>query len=190
MTPREKICKWHYTKTWPSGKSLPYEYEDAVVVMSIPANYNLALWLGLPSNRVWELTRLWAPPAHRKNLLTEAIAFAVRGFSTLHLADALISYADPNVGHRGGVYRAASWVYLGQSEETRAYRGAEGAIIPRRAFHSGKSFSKKSEIIALGYTEVKLPGKFRFARGITRQGKKAVALKRFELSPVEPEFML
>jgi hypothetical protein len=177
MTPKEIICERHYTKSFPSGKSFVFTYEDAIVVFSIPANYNVARWLGCGKNRVWELTRLWAPDGHRKNLLTQAISFAVGEFHRLGLADALVSYADPNAGHKGGVYRAASWMYLGESEEVRAYRDKKGTIVSRRKFHSGKRHLKKAEILALGYLEHSLPGKSRFARGLTREGKRAVRSK-------------
>lgn len=176
------ICEHHYTRSWPSGKSWIFRYEDAIVVMSIPANYNVARWLGCAKNRVWELTRLWAPDGHRPNLLTEAISRAVQAFRALNVADALISYADPNASHSGGVYKAASWTQLGQSEEGRAYRDASGQIISRRKFHSGSVSMKKAEILARGFVELKLPGKLRFARGLNRIGKRAVLLKAKELS--------
>lgn len=180
MTPQEIkaiIRERHYTRSFPSGKSFCFSYEDAVVVFSIPANYNVARWLGCEKNRVWELTRLWAPDHHRRNLLTQAISYAVGEFHKLKLADALVSYSDPNAGHTGGVYRAASWIYLGESEEVRAYRDMKGLIISRRKFHSGKQHLKKAEILARGYMEHYLPGKSRFARGLTRDGKRAVKAK-------------
>ena len=152
------------------------------MVFSIPANYNVARWLGCDANRVWELTRLWAADGHRKNLLPEAISFAVSKFRALGVADAIISYADPNAGHSGGIYKAASWVALGQSEEARAYRDAEGKIVSRRAFHLGKKHLIKTEILALGYTQLSLPGKLRFARGLTRKGKAAVRKTKVRLA--------
>ena len=175
MNPKALILAHHYTHSWPSGKSVVFSFEDAVIVFSIPANCMVSRWLvGVP-NRVWELTRLWAPDGHRPNLLTQAIAHAVREFHKLKLADALISYADPNVGHKGGVYRAASWVYLGQSEESRAYRGPDGQILSRRKFHSGRIGMTKAQICARGFTQLKLPGKERFARALTRTGKRGIA---------------
>ena len=170
--PRDVIEQNHYTQRWPAGKSISYLYEDAVVVIGIPANYNVARWLGC---RVWELTRLWAPDGHRPNLLTQAISSAVSQFKRRDLADALISYADPNMGHSGGVYRAASWVYLGQSEEGRAYRNPTGIVIARRAFHSGSDHINKAEIEARGFTQLRLPGKHRFARALNKIGRAAVA---------------
>ena len=35
---KRTICERHYTKSWPSGKSFAFHYEDAIVVFSIPAN--------------------------------------------------------------------------------------------------------------------------------------------------------
>jgi hypothetical protein len=180
--PKSIIREQHYTRSWPSGKSHVFRHEDALVVFSIPANYNTSKWLLCPKNRVWELSRLFAPDGHRPNLLTEAVSRAVKAFHALDLADALISYADPNAGHAGGIYRAASWVYLGQSEETRAYRSPLGDIVARRKFHAGATFSKKADILSLGYDEVRLPGKHRFARGLTRLGRRAVRDKAVALS--------
>lgn len=177
----ELIRSRHYTKSVPSGKSHyvvtgfnPLIYE-AVVVWSIPANKNIAAFLMGKPAKVWELARLWAPDGHAPNLLTQTIKAATRLIVELEKPDALVSYADTNVGHKGGVYRAASWIYHGQSEEGRAYRGPSGEILSRRKFHSGSRSLKKSEILALGFTELKLPGKERFVKPITRQARRRFA---------------
>ena len=151
-------------------------FRDALVVWSIPANNNIARFvLGWDGGVVWELSRLWAPDGHEKNLLTRAISHAVKRLVELERPDAVVSYADPNVGHLGSVYRAASWVDRGQSDESRAYRSAEGKILPRRAFHSGPSVLSKAEIEQLGYAELNLPGKHRFVRFLSRQARRKAA---------------
>lgn len=172
-SPKELIGAHHYRKGWPSGKSHTYVFEEAIVVFSIPANPYIGRWLGC---RVWEFSRLWAPDGHEPNLLTRAISYAARRFGALRLCDCLISYADPNVGHSGGVYRAASWAYLGRCSETRGWL-KEGHLSPRRAFHAGKQFLRKADIEALGYQQVQLEGKLRFARALTKIGKRALAAK-------------
>lgn len=171
------IVKHHYTHSVPSGKSHYIEYGPAIVVWSIPANYNTARFL-MDGGVVWELSRLWAPDGHKANLLTQAIAAAVTVIKRLEKPDALISYADPNVGHGGGVYKAASWMFHGQSEESRAYRGPNGEIMARRAFHSGKRAMRKAEIEALGYTQLKLPGKLRYVRPLSKQARKRILAKQ------------
>jgi hypothetical protein len=184
----EIICQHHYTRSVPSGKSHYVQFEDAIIVWSIPANKNIAKFvLGWPGI-VWELSRLWAPDGHAPNLLTRAISAAVKVIVTLEKPDALVSYADPNAGHKGGVYRAASWLYMGSCEESRTYQGAgiaqpqeslfevapASTSLARRAFHSGKAGMTKAEIEDLGYTELKLPGKERFVRPLSSRAKKAL----------------
>ncbi len=163
----------HYTHSVPSGKSHYIRFGDAVVVWSIPANKNIARFILGYVGSVWELSRLWAPDGHAPNLLTQAISAAVKIICQLEKPDALVSYADPNAGHKGGVYRAASWIYHGKSDEVRAYRGKDGAIAARRAFHSGSKGMTKAQIEAQGFTQLKLPGKERFVKPITAKAKKA-----------------
>lgn len=166
------IRQHHYSHSIPSGKSHYVQCGAAIVVWSIPANKNLAKFVLGRAGNVWELSRLWAPDGHEKNLLTQAISASVGVIKRLEKPEALVSYADPNVGHHGGIYRAASWIYHGQSEEARYYRDANGNTVSRRAFHSGRKGMKKAEILALGYVEHKLPGKHRYVKPITTRAKR------------------
>lgn len=170
----ETIKANHYTHSVPSGKSHYVAFESALVVWSIPANKNIARFVLGQDGNVWELSRLWAPDGHDKNLLTRAISAAVAWIERLERPDALVSYADPNAGHRGGVYRAASLVYHGRSDEVRTYRAPDGRTMARRAFHSGGKGMKKAEIEAMGYAELKLPGKERFVRPLTKRARRAI----------------
>lgn len=166
----------HYTHSVPSGKSWYFQYETAIVVFSIPANSNISRFLlGKPSYAVWELSRLWAPDGHRMNLLTEAIACAVKLLRKQEpLCEALVSYADPNVGHEGRVYKAASWILHGKCEESRYYVSMTGQVVSRRKFHSGKRLLKKAEIEAMGYKALKRPGRWRFVRPLTKSARRQV----------------
>ncbi len=171
------ICEQHYAKSVPSGKSWYFRHKSAIVVWSIPANRNIGRFLAngiTPELKVLELSRLWAPDGHERNLLTSAISKAVRAIVEAEKPDALVSYADPNVGHLGGVYRAASWIKHGVCEESRAYRDASGNVIARRAFHSGSKAMRKSEIEALGFKELKVPGKIRFVKAISHRAKRVL----------------
>ena len=123
---------------------------------------------------VWELARLYAPDGHEKNLLTRAISAGVSAIRRLENPDALVSYADPNVGHQGGVYRAASWLYHGKCDKTRMYQ-RNGHTVARRAFHSGANGMTKAQIEADGWREIYQPGKHRFVKPLTRKARKALA---------------
>jgi hypothetical protein len=168
------IANNHYTRSTPSGKTHAVRYNEAIVLWSIPANKNIGKFLlGVDCN-CWELSRLWAPDGHERNLLSQAISAATSIIRAIESPDILVSYADPSAGHSGGVYKAASWVAHGQSEEVRAYKSMDGTIVPRRAFHSGSDGLKKSEIERLGYTQIRSDGKLRFVKPLTRRAKRAI----------------
>ena len=177
-TARFFIEKCHYAHSVPSGKSYYFCCAGVFYIFAIPANRNISRFLLGSDNGVWELSRMWASDNHKPNALTQGLAIAVAGLRRAQPGiEALVSYADPNVGHEGYVYRAASWAYLGQCEEGRYYRDKAGQVVSRRKFHSGSSGMKKADIEALGYTELKLPGKHRYAKGLTRKARAAIARK-------------
>ena len=172
---KAQLIKHHYTHSVPSGKSWYYSFDTAVVCFAIPPNPYISRYLIGEPNKVLELSRLWAPDGHEPNLLTRAISKAVGMLrQDAREYEALVSYADPNVGHEGFVYRAASWVPIGQSEEGRYYVDAAGLVVSRRKFHSGSRHLTKPEILRLGYQELKRPGKIRFARGLTARARRAI----------------
>jgi hypothetical protein len=164
----------HYSQSVPSGKSHYYQHGTALVVFSIPANQFVGRFLFGRPRVVWELSRLWAPDGHERNLLTRAISCSVKAFKQHERGVwALVSYADPNVGHSGFVYRAASWLACGQVEESRYYRSvATGTVVSRRKFHSGGTSMTKAQILALGYTETKQPGRYRYCLPLTSTARR------------------
>lgn len=169
---KRAIVAFHYTHSIPSGKSWYFRHGEAVVCFSIPANKNIARFILGRQCVCLELARLWAPDGHARNLLTSAISQAAIGLrAAVPDLEVLVSYADPNVGHEGFVYRAASWVYTGKSEDPRGYVDADGRFFPRRRFHSGGHGLTKAQIEARGYKQVVRDGKHRFARGLTRHAR-------------------
>ena len=175
----------HYTHSVPSGKSHVFRFGTAIVMFSIPANQFVSSPLLGRAGVVWELTRLWAPDGHEPNLLTRAISKSVRAFRKIEPSvEALVSYADPNVGHEGYVYRAASWVYLGQSTEGRYYqRREDGQVVARRRFHSGSVSMSAQQIHDAGYDKVQRPGKHRYAIGLTTKARREIESRRVPLEP-------
>jgi hypothetical protein len=171
------ILRHHYMHSVPSGKSIYVAFETAFVVWSIPANCNIGKFLLWEGAKVWELSRLWAPDGHHPALLTMAISAAIGIINVLERPALLVSYADPNAGHRGGVYRAASWIFDGQTESTRMYL-RDGSEVPRRAFHSGSRGMTKAEIEAQGFVEVYRRGKFRFIKPLSHRAKREVAARK------------
>jgi hypothetical protein len=167
------IRRFHYSHSVPSGKSYYVQHGPAYVVWSIPANNNLAKFILGKTGNVWELSRLWAPDGHEPNLLTQAISAAVGIIQTLERPDALVSYADRLHKHHGGIYRAASWIYHGRTDDCRGWI-KDGQWVARRKFHSGKKFLTKPEIEALGYVQCNKEGKERFVKPLSRHAKRHI----------------
>jgi hypothetical protein len=163
------ISQNHYLKIFPTGWTRSYEVNGVYVVFSIPANKNLATFLFGNGVEIRELARLWAPDDHAPNALSRATALASRALrAEAPSVQALVSFADPNVGHHGGVYQAMSWIYTGQSSESRGYLGADGRIVSRRAFHSN-SASRVPDL-----PMVKRVGKHRYTRPLTRHARRVL----------------
>jgi hypothetical protein len=52
--------------------------------------------------------------------LTKFLSQCVHAIRTTRY-NLLVSYADPSVGHHGGIYQAASWIYVGLSTQKFCY---------------------------------------------------------------------
>jgi hypothetical protein len=155
-----------------------FEYGGAVVCFAMLRSKNIARWLVGKPNSVLELARLWSPDGHAPNLLTKALSAAIKRLRRDHpQCEAIVSYADPNAGHNGTVYRAASWVDLGPITETRYYGDATGKPVSRRAFN-GRIDCRKADTQGVGYTtEENAQLKRRFARALTRSARRQIAAK-------------
>jgi hypothetical protein len=165
------IVENHYTHRFPSGWVRCYEFAGVVVIFSIPANKNLEPFIFDKPVQLRELARLWAADGHKPFALTQALAAIIKQFRRDEpQVKALVSFADPNQDHHGGIYQAASWTYTGQSSESRAYMLPDGTPVSRRAFHTGS----KSYIPTLPV--IKLPGKLRYVKFLDTRVRKNLKL--------------
>lgn len=113
-------CKnWHYSGCLPVGKLVKVgAWEDGrfigVVLFGRGANYNMVKGYGLTQDQGCELVRI-ALKAH-KNPVSKIAAMAMR-FLKKQSPDLrlIVSYADPEQGHHGGIYQAGNWIYRGLS---------------------------------------------------------------------------
>ena len=48
----------------------------------------------------------------------------------------MVSYADPDQDHHGGIYQAANWIYMGTSQPQRETLREDGSILHKRTAHS------------------------------------------------------
>lgn len=111
-------CKnWHYSGTIPMNKLVKVGvWEHArfigVVIFSPGATPTLCKTYGLTQQECCELSRI-ALRAHKapvSRIMAIALRMLKRENPGLRL---VISFADTDKGHHGGVYQATNWIYVG-----------------------------------------------------------------------------
>lgn len=108
---------WHYAKAVPVGKLVKVgAWEDGkfigVVIFSRGANNHIGQPYSLQQDQVCELTRV-ALRQHISpvsQILAKAIKFLADVCPGLRL---IVSYADKDQNHHGGIYQATNWIYEG-----------------------------------------------------------------------------
>lgn len=142
---------WHYSKSVPVPplvKIGAWENSKYIgcVIFSRGANNNLLKPFGLQQTEGCELTRI-ALSKHNvpvSRIVRLAIMFLKKNSPELKL---IVSFADPSVGHHGGVYQAGNWIYSGTQPPTIEYIAPDG-----KQWH-GRMVSKDGKI--------KVQGKYR-----------------------------
>jgi hypothetical protein len=120
--------RWHYSKCMPTAKTVKVGAWEAerfigVVIFSRGATPHIGSPYGMDQTEVCELTRV-ALRDHQtpvSRILSIAIRFLRKHCPDLRL---IVSYADADQGHHGGIYQATNWIYTGLHNA-----GTRGAFI-------------------------------------------------------------
>jgi hypothetical protein len=111
------VENWHYSKSMPAGKTYKlgvWENDKFIgcVIFSLGANNNAPKEFNLTSQELCELTRV----ALNKHItpVTRILAIALRKLKLDNQGlKMLVSYADSNQNHHGGIYAGGGWQYNG-----------------------------------------------------------------------------
>lgn len=115
------MIRRHYIGRWPGVCVLILALKRGsvaigVIVFALPPRETMKRYGGM----TWELARLWLDDSVPKNAETYLIGRAVRYIRQHHRdVKALVSYADPSVGHAGTIYKAANWTPDGRTDQER-----------------------------------------------------------------------
>lgn len=139
---------WHYSESVPVPPLVKigvWENEKfiGVVVFSRGASASLMKPYNLTQYEGCELTRI-ALSKHItpvSKILSLALKFLKKNSPSLRL---VVSFADPEEGHHGGIYQATNWIYAGQSSSSMKYIDKYG-----REWHS-RQVSEKGYNIQQG----------------------------------------
>lgn len=158
------VKHWHYSKSLPANKSVRVGvWEDGrfigCVIFGWGANRNMAGSVGLDQLQCAELTRV-ALTDH-VTPVSRIIAIAVRMLRKQSPGvRALISYADPNNGHHGGIYQAGGWIHTGRSQPNESYV-LDGRTLHKRMY-TGTNFGKAAKALPPGAVKVMPIPKYRY----------------------------
>ncbi len=114
---------WHYSRTMPVGKMAKLGvWEDGrfigAIVFAQGNNQYQGNALGLTMHEVCELVRV-ALTTHKSSvsrIVRIALAMLRSAQPGLRV---ILSYADPEHGHVGGIYQAGGWTYVEQGDRGR-----------------------------------------------------------------------
>lgn len=135
------VTHWHYSKRMPKSKLAKIGvWEDGrfigVAIFGVGATADLVKRFGIDKTQGCELVRV-ALAAHRTPV-TKIIALAMRILKRempgLRL---VVSFADPEHGHNGGIYQGGNWLYCGMSQASEEYV-VNGKRWHGRAFRASK----------------------------------------------------
>lgn len=159
------VEKWHYSQRMPIGPMVKVgAWEDGqfigCVLFARGNTPTLGSRYGLKMTEVAELVRV-ALTAHRtavSRIVAVALRFLKKANPGLRL---VVSFADPEHGHHGGIYQAGGWVYCGDSEPSWQWLH-EGRWKHNREMTSG-AFGKARKVADLSVLPKRLPlGKHRY----------------------------
>lgn len=112
--------RWHYSRVMPAGKLVKIGVWEhgvfkGVILFGRGANNHIGSQYELDQTAVCELVRIALRPhaAPVSRCMAVAVRMLRQQSPGIRL---LVSYADPEQDHHGGVYQAANWVYVGRSK--------------------------------------------------------------------------
>lgn len=173
---------WHYSKSMPAGKIVKFgAWEDdkfiGCILYSRGANNNLGQPYGVDCKGVCELTRV-ALTKH-KTPVSKILAITLR-LIRKHSPGLkiVVSYADGDQEHHGGIYQASNWIYEGVFCKGKGGRYViNGQSIHRRTLFSKYGTSSVDALTIKLKTSILQPvgqGKHRYIYPLTEEMQKQV----------------
>lgn len=117
--------RWHYSGSIPKSKQAFIGVWEGgkfigVVIFGVGATSDLVRRYGLKMTEGCELTRvaLTTHNAPVSRIVAIALGILKRRYPGLRL---VVSFADPEQGHAGGIYQAGNWTFVGDTQPSDEY---------------------------------------------------------------------
>lgn len=127
------VMHWHYSRLMPKSKLVHYGvWENSKfvgsVLFGVGANSGLVKSYGLDQTEGCELVRvaLTSHANHVSQIIAKSLKLLKESNPGLRL---VVSFADLEQGHKGGIYQAGNWIYLGLTDSADEY------VVNGRRYH-------------------------------------------------------
>lgn len=165
---RHACENWHYSRCLPAGKLVKVgAWEDerfiGVVLFGRGASPTLGVKFNLSQDQCVELVRV-AMQNHKttiSRIISISLRFLQKSNPRLRL---IVSFADPDKGHAGGIYQAGNWIYCGKSPETKEL------FVKGKWVHWRGGFYSKTKTTP----QRTMPGKHRYLMPLDAEMKKRI----------------
>lgn len=174
------ILKEHYSHRMPSAVKLCYGHITVGPPRVLHACAIFSIATGRWEEELWELTRLVRQPGYEEPL-TKLISKALGHIRQHKLMDLLVSFADAEEDHHGGIYQASSWVYDGMRGDRLDGFNIDGEFVPARTCNALYGTSSVTELPKKLSDKIVEPhfdsGKHCYWKALSKQGmQKAVRM--------------
>jgi len=166
---------WHYSRTMPKSKLAKFgvwENEKFIgaVIYGVGATYSLVKRYGLEPYQGCELVRV-ALTTH-KTEVSRIISITLKLLKNKYPGIKLVvSFADPEKGHIGCIYKAGGWIYSGMSQASNEYI-YKGKRWQGRSFRNSFKGLENSQNVQI----VKGSSKYRYLMPMDNETKKQIQL--------------
>lgn len=167
---RSLIVTHHYLHSMPQAawKSFGVFCGDRLagaIVFSAGARQGHRMLLGARPQQVATLARFWLEDELPKNAESRVLGVVLRLLRREGGWKALLSYADPAVGHVGTIYQATGWIYLGQGAPPSYVDLGDGRPVHPRTVYARLGSNALGHLHRTGIPaqRVKSSGKHRYA---------------------------
>jgi hypothetical protein len=166
---RSLIVREHYLHSMPAAPRYCFgvyvgDGLHGAAVFTAGARLGHHVVTGRPQDVV-TLARLWLSDALPPNSESRVLGYLVRWLRRQTTHKAILSYADPLVGHVGTIYQAVGWLYLGQTDGDAALDVGDGTVVHRRTAYDRFGTNAVSLLRRTGLPRarwVHRPGKHRY----------------------------
>lgn len=178
---KHAVMSWHYSKRMPAGKLVAYGAWEGrfvgAVIYGRGATPKLGSPYGLDATEVCELVRVALADGHESptsQVVSQTLRLMKANNPNMRL---VVSFADTQQGHRGGIYQAGNWIYAGSV--IKCWISVNGELHHPRSLGAkygvgGQSIPWLQQNVDADARNVELPPKHRYLYPLDRAMRRQV----------------